>query len=92
MITNWFVALNGRIIRHKTLSELQGEWSNEFKTKHADKIPAHSLEYEQRIPHAWEAGSEHVPTIKGWGDTPEEAIRDFETKMRKKQFVTSKLR
>lgn len=79
---NWFVALNGLIVRHKTLAELEASWTDEFKSKHADKITAQSLKYLEARPRAWEASSKHVPQIKGWGDTPEAAIRDFEDKMK----------
>lgn len=79
---NWFVALNGKIVRRQTLAEIQASWTDEFKSKHAGQIPVYSLEYQRKYPKAWEASSGHVPEIKAFGDTPEEAIREFEEKMR----------
>jgi hypothetical protein len=83
---NWFVALNGEIIRSETAAEIKArilaDRGGEFMTRHAVEIEEKFRNHERDHPRAWCAKSKHVPQIKGFGDTPEEAIRDFEDRMK----------
>lgn len=84
--TNWFVALNGKILRRITAEEINARlsaWLSEtYRVTHAVELEERMQKYKQDNPSPWSASSHHVPQLTGFGDTPEEAIRDFEDKMR----------
>lgn len=81
-MTNWFVVLNGKVGRGRTKDEILASLSDEFKEKHRDRLAAKILEHERLYPKPWNAWCPCVNGVHGFGYTPEEAIRDFEEKMK----------
>lgn len=86
MAVNWFVALNGKVTRGQSVEEVwasmldrQGE---EWIANRREKLELKAEAYRKRHPKLWSATSSNVLDIIGYGDTAEEAIRDFEEKMR----------
>lgn len=93
---NWFTALNGQVTRAMSPEEIEERYFPPGKIHRWLGVP-YRLEitttrerFDNRMArykadHAkgyWSAKSDCVKIIVGQGHTPEEAIRDFETKMR----------
>lgn len=82
MSVNWFTALEGKVARKKSGAEITAEILAKRPSMSRSLLELREAEYDMEVPKRWAASSDHVVGITGFGDTPEEAIRDFETKMR----------